>query len=200
MYSYFLKHKVDIKRYLRRMKMVNQDLGSSLHLKYFPEHWYQKHKINCIERTSFKTAKKAFISIETTDVCNLNCIMCDTAAATRIKGFMDMKDFISNLDLLEKAGQRIVTFHTIGDPLVDKNLDLKLQLCYERDIQVILRTNGLLLHRFFDVLIKYPPAYLLFSIDGATKETYEKIRINGNFDMLVNNMKELASLYRKNHV
>ena len=192
---------IPLKRSLRRLKLLSRDLIEEWHLQFFPTHWYKKKVQTYSSQPPFSgIPKKPLLTLETTDICNINCVMCDTASATRTKGFMSMEDFVSNLDRLEAAGQRIVAFHTIGDPLVDKQVGLKLQLCYERDIQVMLRTNGLLLHKFLEPLVKYPPAYLLFSIDGATKETYEKIRVGGKFDRLVKNIDEIFRLYKKKHI
>jgi len=58
---------------------------------------------------------------------------------------------------------------------------------------VFLSSNGLLLHRKLDLLYRYSDIIDEFrlSIDGATKETYEKIRKPGKFDRLIENLEYL---------
>lgn len=194
---------VSIRRNLRRTKrLVLADLECK-YLQFFPKNWYAKKRLTISaspSQRSFTPRPNPVITLETTDLCNLNCIMCDTASAKRKKGFMDMSSFVKHLDTLISIGQHYISFHTIGDPLVDKNLPEQLRACYERDIHVSLRTNGLLLHKFMDAIIKYPPMELMFSIDGATKETYERIRINGRFDVLISNLNLMKSYFKKHKI
>ena len=189
-------------RFLRRIKQWHRNKLSAFTLRFFPDRWrwFEKSRAPAFQKAELQPGSKRVVAIETTDVCNLNCVMCETWSATREKGFMKTEDFIANLSRVQALGQSEITFHTIGDPLMDKNLGEKLQLCYERGIEVDLRTNGLLLHNFIDVLLKSPPARLRLSIDGGTRETYEKIRIRGKFDKLIANLKLLTEAFRKHRI
>lgn len=196
---------IAILRTAKRLKQLGRSYLNRFYMRCFPDRWYEERLKQDFKKARHKALEisipeKPFLAIETTNICNLNCIMCDTASTTRPKGFMSMIDFIRCLDEVEKIGQGVVSFHTIGDPTTDKNMGAQLQACYERGIEVNLRTNGIILDRFFDALVKWPPGSLHFSIDGATKETYERIRVGGKFEKLLSNLKKLTELYKKHRV
>jgi radical SAM protein with 4Fe4S-binding SPASM domain len=58
--------------------------------------------------------------------------------------------------------------------------------------QTVLISNGLLLNedRIF-AIIESQLSTIIISIDGATKQTYEKIRKGGDFELLISNVKKL---------
>ena len=61
------------------------------------------------------------------------------------------------------------------------------------EMKTSLSSNGLLLDKRIDVLKEYVDVCsdIKFSIDGCTKETYEKIRFGGSWEVLLKNF-ELA--------
>jgi radical SAM protein with 4Fe4S-binding SPASM domain len=65
--------------------------------------------------------------------------------------------------------------------------------------EVIINTNGLLLDALkMEDLVNSKLDSILISIDGSDKETYEKIRKGGNYDILDNNIRELIRIRNKN--
>jgi len=189
---------------LTAQKHYYQNKGASVYRRLAPDMWFTKAqsqlKQQYMPSPKLLAWKNPIVALETTDICNLNCLMCDTSSARRQKGLMTVEHFEQHVKILKSLNQRVVRFDTIGDPLVDKYLPERLKICHEADIHVRHRTNGLLLHRFIDDLIKYPPIELLFSIDGATKETYEKIRVNGKYEDLINNLDLVTREFKKHKV
>lgn len=128
--------------------------------------------------------------IEINKNCNLDCIMCNTSLSKR-------KNINMSLDLFEKIiidlkglGQSSVPLHTIGEPLINPLLEEYFKILRFYNISTFLSTNGQVLDKKLDLLIRYSDVIdtLRFSIDGATKETYEKIRRPGKFDKLIENL------------
>src|SRR5262245_8331298 len=63
------------------------------------------------------------LSIETTNICNSNCVFCANSVMTRRKGTMDMQQFKKAVDGYAAAGGDSIDFTvSIGDPLLDKKL------------------------------------------------------------------------------
>jgi len=59
-------------------------------------------------------------------------------------------------------------------------------------------TNGILLRRsVIDTLIQQQVNQISISIDGATKQTYERIRVGASFDKLVGNIQSLNQAKRR---
>ena len=86
-----------------------------------------------------------------------------------------------------------------GEPLLHKEIGKMVRYAKAMGvIDVRLNTNGTLLDR--ETAIDLADAgldYLIISVDGATKETYEKIRIGGNFEDLVNNIIRTFFIYSR---
>jgi MoaA/NifB/PqqE/SkfB family radical SAM enzyme len=131
--------------------------------------------------------------LEINNTCNIDCLMCKTSLSTRKKGKITEENLTASLDRMAEEGVETVALHTIGDPLSNPALETVFQELRKRRMRAGISTNGLLLHRFMDMFPKYLDVCSLirFSIDGATKETYERIRFGGNWEQLLENL-ELA--------
>ena len=128
--------------------------------------------------------------LEINNTCNIDCLMCKTSLSTRKKTKMSKSVLTAVLDRLSEEGIKKVALHTIGDPLANPRLELVMQELRNRNIKTALSTNGLLLDRHIDTILKYTDVCnaVRFSIDGATKEKYEKIRSGGNWEDLLRNL------------
>jgi len=136
--------------------------------------------------------------IEINNTCNIDCVMCKTSLATRKKGKMSEEILALALDRFGEMGISGVELHTIGDPLANPNLPAVLKQLRKRRLTTALTTNGLLLHRHWKTLLEYRDVCngITFSIDGATKETYERIRFGGKWETLLENV-EIARRHLK---
>ena len=125
--------------------------------------------------------------VEINNTCNINCVMCQTQSATRQKGRMSTEVLDHTLDELQGAGITSVALHTLGDPLANPRLGDVLAELRKRGMTTSICTNGLLLPRHADTLIEYMDICpsIAFSVDGATAETYERIRFGGKWDDLI---------------
>lgn len=122
--------------------------------------------------------------------CDLNCIICNTKLSTRKNENMDLNLFEKICLYLNKIKQNLIPLHTIGEPLINPYLEDYFKILRRYKIGVVLSTNGQLLDKKLDLLCYYSNVIdtIRFSIDGASKETYEKIRSPGKFNKLVNNL------------
>jgi len=130
------------------------------------------------------------VSIEINNTCNLKCVMCNTHLTKRPYGYMELDLFELVLKELKKTGVNIISLHTVGEPLIFKNLDGLFNLIDKYNFKILLSTNGQLPHRLNNLLISY--SHLLneirFSIDGASPEIYEKIRRGATFKKLIQSL------------
>lgn len=97
-----------------------------------------------------KKFKKIYIEI--TNVCNLNCSFC--LNNKREKKFMSVSDF-SHIIKEIKPYTDYVYLHVKGEPLLNPNLDLFLDICDSNKIKVNITTNGTLLKKNYEVLRKH---------------------------------------------
>ena len=130
-------------------------------------------------------------AIEINKNCNLDCIMCNTSLSNRADFNMSLDLFENILKKMRKSGQRFTTLHTIGEPLMNKDLFKYFELLRKYKIKIFLSTNVIPLNEKKTMkLLEWTDIIhqLRFSIDGATKDVFEKIRVNGKFDRLIKNL------------
>lgn len=139
------------------------------------------------------------ISVEPTNRCNLNCIMCPTNAPStpdqRDRGDMSMETYARIIDQLAPAKNEEIGLIGGGDPLLGKNTLNMLEFNRSRNVKTILFTNGIALSPTKSKnVLNTEIGSIHFSIDGATKETYESIRLGGKFEKVVNNVIEFCRM------
>lgn len=131
--------------------------------------------------------------IEITEKCNLKCIMCEANKKLKRDKEMRYDLFKKIIDDLCGCGLKSVTVGAIGEPTMHKDLKKILQYIQQKKIKLELITNlSMPLNKELIEAIKNVDK-LTVSIDGATKETYEKIRVGANFERTISNLKEVAS-------
>lgn len=136
-------------------------------------------------------------SIEITSYCNLRCIMCSRTAMNRPAKHMHPSLFKKIIDQLAPSVE-LVYLHGLGEPLLNKNLFKMIAYAKKKGLKVGISTNATLLDKkAAKKLLKSGIDYIIFAIDGATKETYEKIRIGGNFTQVEQNIKNFLALKKK---
>ncbi len=164
---------------------------------------FDKKMVEDFERnTKNQTYSSARANIETNNSCNIDCAMCQTSSSTRVKGIMEDELLEHSIEELVKNGRTDIAVHTIGEPTANPKFKTVLKLFRKNGIVMGLSTNGLLIHKHIENIIEYRDVcpVVHFSVDGATKETYEKIRIRGNWDKLIENINLAYKTLRKNGV
>lgn len=133
-----------------------------------------------------------FFEVETVNACNARCLMCT------INDWSKRESLVMDSGLWDKFLEEIKEYsHWIdrvnlsrdGEPLLDKDLTSKVKDLKAANIRYItFSTNGSLLDQEKSrSLLAAGLDDIMFSIDGATKQTFEKIRIGLNFEAVVEN-------------
>jgi pyrroloquinoline quinone biosynthesis protein E len=80
----------------------------------------------------------------------------------------------------------------LGEPLLTPDLQKIIDISKERGIFISTTTNGSLLHieKYRNLALQFDE--IDFSFDSTTKENFEKIRIGGNFDVVLEGMTLLS--------
>ncbi len=114
--------------------------------------------------------------IEVTNRCNSLCQTCPRTFITREPlgdiSWENFKHVVDSNPVMERA-----VLHGIGEPLMHKDLMKMIQYLKQRNVYVLFNTNAVLLNRAMqERLIESGLDELRISLDGATPETYFKIR------------------------
>lgn len=141
--------------------------------------------------------KPEIFAIELTNYCNLRCVMCPRRLMKRKIGFMDFNLFKKIINQI-KGYNDYVWLHDMGESLFHPQLELFINYCADNGIKPFLSTNATVLNGKNALkILNSKLDKLLLCLDGATQETYEKIRVNSNFDKVRNNILNFLKLKKK---
>lgn len=194
-----------IKKILKRIERVIRNIRDRIKCRVLSQkkidEMIKLNNIKILDSFEKLKADKKFSggAIELSTYCNLNCLMCNTKATTREKGEISWETFLKAVDEFHKNEIKGVCFHTINEPLLDKRMIDMLEVLKEKEMGLGLSTNGMLVDKFLDQVkeTNLRNFCLRFSIDGATKETYEKIRVGANFEKLIANLEKTLEFKKK---
>ena len=135
------------------------------------------------------------INVPVTDRCNLKCTMCPRQNTGDLIE-MDIPD--DALQSLLKTARNLsgILLQGLGEPLLYKNIfNVIRQLKREMhgDSEVGLTTNATMLKTDTGMkLLDSGLNFLYFSVDAATKPTYEAIRVGADFDSVIKNISRFS--------
>lgn len=164
-----------------------------------------RYKYNIYPEIKKTTEYPPNLQIEITSMCNLRCIMCyqhDKSFSSKKNGHMG----IMNFDLFKKIIDEIegnleaVTFASRGEPTLNPELEKFLKYCENKFLGLKINTNATMFNeKIINTLLSSDLETLVLSIDAADKEMYEKIRINSNFDKIINNLELFRKIKENNY-
>ena len=127
--------------------------------------------------------------VELTSHCNYRCVMCPNKDLDKTdKGYMDMALFKKIVDEAAPFVFDINLAHR-GESLLHPQIIEAIAYAKKNGLYTRLHTNGSLLTEDLSrQIIRAGLDRLSFSFDGYEKQTYEKIRIGGDFDKTVSNI------------
>jgi radical SAM protein with 4Fe4S-binding SPASM domain len=138
-------------------------------------------------------SRPAYIQVEPTIRCNLRCKMCDSSRVNSAGLDLSLGRFRSILDQFAHVAQ--VHLQGLGEPLLNSAFFRMVAEAKERGIYVSTFTNVTLIsERIADRIVTCGLDQLWFSLDGATAETYEDIRIGSSFRKVTENIRRVVDL------
>ncbi len=160
-----------------------------------------KNRVNIVRNFSSKQTKTNSFptecALELSRKCNLRCIMHPHWNLTRSAGFMQP-------DVFEKVVSKISPYAEMvylsgaGEPLLNVHLLDYISELRERKIPVGTSTNcTLLTPEMSEKILLNDISYIILPLDGITKETYESIRVNADFDLVLRNIKQFLFLKKR---
>jgi MoaA/NifB/PqqE/SkfB family radical SAM enzyme len=157
------------------------------------------------------------LDVSVTNHCNLSCTMCKRTVALADKHlwwsgevidprlqFLDIAIYKKVID--ESAANGLQAVHLTGhdgEPTLHKQLPEMIAYARQKEItDVFTHSNATLLHRddLIDRILDAQPHRIIFSIDSPVKETFEKIRVGANFELVVNNIKAFIRKKREKNL
>ena len=114
------------------------------------------------------------IYIEISNICNLSCSFCP--GTKRAPKIMDCDEFKTVTDKIAHFTDHVY-FHLLGEPLLHPNLNDFLKICEEKDLKVIITTNGTLIKKRQEVLLNslshYKTVISLHSFEANKNQNFD---------------------------
>ena len=138
-------------------------------------------------------------SIEPTNKCNLKCLECPTGngSSKRGIGYIDIDLYKKIIDEIEDYTIYQMLYFQ-GEPFLNPDIFKLIRYADDNKIITSTSTNGHFLNtENNEKIIQSGLKKLIVSVDGTTQETYEKYRIGGNLESVLNGIEDLIHIKRK---
>ena len=136
------------------------------------------------------------MQVEPAIACNLRCVMCpwrEITKNTQNHGLMSQEVWEGIRPYL--ADVKSIDFTGGGEPLLQPNLEDWIAEAKNAGCETGFLSNGLLLRKDrLKGLLDAGLDWICISMDGATADLYNKIRIGSNFDRVCENVGKIAEL------
>ncbi len=135
------------------------------------------------------------VMVDPSNICNLRCPMCPMYNGTVQLPKGKLK--YSNLTkLMDEIGPYVfqIQFWNQGEPFLNKDFIKMIRYAKSKGVMTITSTNGHFIEsdEKAEQVVKSGLDQIIFSMDGTNQETYEKYRVNGDFNLVIANLERLS--------
>ena len=139
------------------------------------------------------------ILLDVYNKCNLRCIMCSYPAQEDEPPIsLQYADFTRIAEVFFPVSHQ-VNLSCAYEPLMFKGFLDYLSTALQHNVpKLTITTNATLLNRAMaEDIVRLGLPQINISVDGATRETYETIRVRASFDTLLTNLRNLAAIKKE---
>ena len=139
------------------------------------------------------------LMMEVSSACQLHCPLCPLGNGTLMRPRQLMKTGTFT-NVVDDVGRYVyhININGMGEPLLNENVCSMIECAKAKNIYTDLYTNLQIDNRdLIEGLVDSGLDAVLISCDGATRETYEKYRVNGDFDRLLDNIRTMVAHKRR---
>ena len=187
--AYMVEHMSENLAFLSKIKSNNKISHDELltlfqnNYKSYRKSWHSQSK-QCFEKASYgpdllnQGYVPLCIDIETAAICDLACPFCYRESLATPDKIINEKLFKSIVDQAADMGVPSMKFNYRGEPLMHPKLPKMINYAKQKGIlETIINTNAThLTEETSKSLIDAGLDFMIYSFDGGTKETYEKMR------------------------
>jgi len=137
------------------------------------------------------------LMVEPTNICNLKCPLCPsgTGDLNRPRGFMEFDVFKKVVDEVKDFTTQLVLWNQ-GEPFLNKDFLKMVRYASDNRLYTLTSTN-LNVMPDPDELVHSGLDSMIVSLDGTTQETYNKYRINGELQTVMENVKKVVEAKKR---
>ena len=141
------------------------------------------------------------VKIDVTPICQLKCPVCIHGSDPEEAPKQNFKNKEMNFDLFckladELAGKTLAfSLYHLGEPLLNKEIYKMIPYATSKGINCYITSNFSLKisDKEVEMMVKSGLRQITVALDGFSQENYSKTRINGNIQMVMNNLERLVA-------
>lgn len=142
--------------------------------------------------TASMEARPSFLGVETTNICNANCVFCAYQYQTRPQGVMD-RDLYRRVvtEFAAMGGGCIDLTPSGGDPFVDPHILERIRIAREHPeiTDVRFASNLIIAHKYgIAEVVRSGLSRITISVPGFDEETYQRVFRSGKYRQALDNI------------
>jgi MoaA/NifB/PqqE/SkfB family radical SAM enzyme len=149
-----------------------------------------------LKNPTFSPLEKPAVLCAISNICNINCRICETQNSRVAKGNMDFELAQSIIDQCKTMGVGTIILHHVNEPLLHPQIFDILNYLEDHGMSAVISTNGnemASVNRRAGKQKRLPTKLeIRYSVDGGRRDTYNEIRRGGDFDTVVSGVSALA--------
>jgi len=164
-----------------------------------------RYRYDVYPKKKILDAYPPYLQIEPTSVCNYRCVFCyqtDTEFTAKANGFMGTMTFDTFKTIIDESVGNIEFFSLAsrGEPLLCKDIDKMLEYCRGKFLGLKMNTNASMLNeQHAHAILSGGINTLVFSADAATEPLYSQLRVKGNLEKVLSNIRMFRDIRRKQY-
>jgi len=151
------------------------------------------------QRVVLRSAPIVYV-IGINNICNLSCPLCVTGRHRQVKKRGEM-EFGLFKQIIDKTSPYAiyVQLYNWGEPLLHSEITRMLSYCAEHDLNTEISSNLSLadIDDILEALVVHRLKHLVVSFDGVDQDDYARYRVNGQFDLVLENLAALRRFKEK---
>ncbi|KQC07905.1 MAG: hypothetical protein APR54_05405 [Candidatus Cloacimonas sp. SDB] len=158
---------------------------------------YAAYFISLIIKKSLFWGYPPVVVIEPTNICNLKCPLCPSGNGTlkRSRGFMDYELFCRIIDEVKDRAFMVVLWNQ-GESFLNKDFTRMIKYAADNKLFTLVSTNGNTTLQA-EELVNSGLDSMIVSLDGTSQETYNKYRVNGSLQKVLDNVEAVVKAKKK---
>ncbi|MFA6910303.1 MAG: radical SAM/SPASM domain-containing protein [Candidatus Cloacimonadaceae bacterium] len=139
------------------------------------------------------------LMIEPTNICNLHCPLCPSGnnSLKRPRGMLSIQSFRTIVDEVYRKVGMLIMWNQ-GEPFLNPDCISMLRYASSKELYTMISTNASL-NLDAKAIVQSGLNKIIISMDGITETTYNQYRVNGNYNLVLENMKALVKARRDLH-
>ncbi|MFA5088092.1 MAG: radical SAM protein [Candidatus Omnitrophota bacterium] len=166
---------------------------------------FHRYRYDVYPKRKILDSHPPYLQIEPTSACNYRCVFCyqtDKEFTAKANGFMGSMTFELFRDIIDQALGKIEFFSLAsrGEPFLCPDIDKMLEYCAGKFLGLKVNTNGSVLNeRHCHAILAGGVNTLVISADVADQGLYSQLRVGGNLEKVLNNLKLFQSIKSRHY-